>query len=428
MKEIAEQIQDLLPRERQFLHRIYSKVLEDYAYVWDEFEDTGKLRQILLVIMKLFIEEHKELRDLSQVDQQEFKNAFRELISNPDALLQSGRKNQIRAIEGLSIEEWIKKVRSDINTINGIIERYEISLTSKLQRLYFTVPNHEIILSAVKVGRAMFERDIKHLGFGSPHMSKVHSYEDVEVQAFVLGIPADLNTEEIAIKSYLTYGLHFADDIFDAPDLEPSVDVLEKNCRNIRTCLMSVGRIGKFAQGMIDKTIHKKGAYKGLHLMIYGSLVQKTQVGEKQNRLLKEFKEIGLKGVAIEVGKDIEKIRDIAYWTTTKTVLEILMASDPVFDMTRPQLWNIIYAPALYYHDIDEEKIQHEINFTEPPTIEEMINMINIAQKHIRNYPDTRLSQRVLQLRFLFTAFQNKLPQQISHKYEELIKYLEGLI
>ena len=65
MKEIAKQIQDLLPKEKQFLHRIYAKVLEDYAYVWTEFEDTGKLRQILLVIIKLFIEEIKTLNRYS---------------------------------------------------------------------------------------------------------------------------------------------------------------------------------------------------------------------------------------------------------------------------------------------------------------------------------------------------------------------------
>ena len=42
---------------------------------------------------------------------------------------------------------------------------------------------------------------------------------------------------------------------------------------------------------------------------IFKKSVLKTEVVEKQNRLLKEFKEIGLQGVAIEVARDIEKIK-----------------------------------------------------------------------------------------------------------------------
>ena len=82
MKGLSRQIQLLLPKEKQFLHQIYTKTIQEYAYIWEEFEDIEKLRKILLFIVKLFYIEHKGLRDLSQFDQEKFKKSFRELTED----------------------------------------------------------------------------------------------------------------------------------------------------------------------------------------------------------------------------------------------------------------------------------------------------------------------------------------------------------
>lgn len=239
-------------------------------------------------------------------------------------------------------------------------------LPSKLEKLYSLIPEHEKILEAIRKGREEFEADVAKLGYKSFHMSKVHSYEDVEVQAFMVGIPADLNTDEIVIKVYHTYATHFIDDFLDRPDLEPSGETLERYCRNnIRDCLDAIGTLGLFANRMAEKALHPEGVYKGLHRMIYGSLVQKTPVGEKQNQYLREFKELGLQGVDKEVAQDIQTISDVTYWQTTKTLQEFMFSSDADFDMTQAELWNLIYSPALYYHDIDQEEAEGEINFPE---------------------------------------------------------------
>ena len=73
MNELSRQIQLLLPKEKQFLHEIYVKVIKDYSYLWEEFKDIKKLRNILLVIVKLFIEEHKLVNNLSQLDKENCK-------------------------------------------------------------------------------------------------------------------------------------------------------------------------------------------------------------------------------------------------------------------------------------------------------------------------------------------------------------------
>lgn len=125
MEQLLQQIKQLLPREKKFLYQIYEKVIRDYAYLWEELEDLKKLRQILLVIIKLFIEEHKQLRDLSQVDQEELARDFRRLLSSRDALLQKGRQHQIDEIESIGIERWIELSWTEINKINKLIEFYE---------------------------------------------------------------------------------------------------------------------------------------------------------------------------------------------------------------------------------------------------------------------------------------------------------------
>lgn len=135
MNELSRQIQLLLPKEKQFLHQIYTKTIQDYAYLWEEFEDIEKLRKIILFIVKLFYIEHKGLKDLSKLDKEKFKKSFRELLTNHDALLQKTRRSQIREIEGIGAEEWLKLIKKDIMTISKIIEDYENpNLVEKTER------------------------------------------------------------------------------------------------------------------------------------------------------------------------------------------------------------------------------------------------------------------------------------------------------
>ena len=89
---LEAQIFRFLPQEKRFLYQIYHKFIEDHAYLWEEVEDIEKLRYILMTVIKLFYEEHKHLNDISQVDQKEFNRAVRELITNPDALMQRQRR------------------------------------------------------------------------------------------------------------------------------------------------------------------------------------------------------------------------------------------------------------------------------------------------------------------------------------------------
>jgi hypothetical protein len=126
MQALKATIFRFLPEEKKFLHKIYSKFIDDHSYLWSEAEnlDLAKLRHILLVIIKLFYEEHKSLNDISQIDQQEFNRVVRELINDPDALLQRARAAQIMEIEHTGLEAWFNAFKRDIEKINQIIQKY----------------------------------------------------------------------------------------------------------------------------------------------------------------------------------------------------------------------------------------------------------------------------------------------------------------
>jgi len=127
MDRLKARIWRFLPEEKKFLHKIYLKFIDDHANIWREAEnlDLARLRYILFVIVKLFYEEHKHLTDISQIDQQEFNRAVRELIADPDALLQKTQKAQIKAIDRLGVERWFNAFRKDIEKLNQIIIGYE---------------------------------------------------------------------------------------------------------------------------------------------------------------------------------------------------------------------------------------------------------------------------------------------------------------
>ena len=55
MNELSMQIQKLLTKENQFLHDIYVSALKDYSYLWDRIPDMNRLRQTLILIIRLFI-------------------------------------------------------------------------------------------------------------------------------------------------------------------------------------------------------------------------------------------------------------------------------------------------------------------------------------------------------------------------------------
>ena len=295
----------------------------------------------------------------------------------------------------------------------------------KLVKLYSTVPNSASILEGVQRGRREYLIKLKEYGLlqkHTSHISTVHAYDDVEVQAFILAIPSDGNLEEMSVKSLLTYGSHFIDDFLDRPDLEPGLDTLSRHRRNIKELLDSIGDVGKFAHFLAQKTRHPDGVYRGLQLMAYAALIHLARTKKEQETYLEEHKQFNLAEASEELRTDIISMSNVAHWLSTKTAQEIWFGVEPKYNSNLALLWNLIYSPALYLHDAHEEKQKGELNFygNKLPTLDEMIFMIDVAAKHIKMHQDDRLEQRLLQLRFLRKAFEPVLPRKILESYDGL--------
>lgn len=301
----------------------------------------------------------------------------------------------------------------------------EEKMASKLEALYSQVPGWENILVSVKEGREKFNADLQTNGlerFGLD-TSRVHGYSDIETQAFILGIPSKENPEEISTKSYLTYGAHWIDDFFDNPNLGVQDEKLFDDRHDIKKVLNNLDKVGQVGFFMADKVPNPEGVYKGLGRILYGGLVQRSRFKEQREMLVREYQDLGIKHIDNHVAEEIKQIQPEAYWMTNKTVIELINSPESSLDFTAQELWNLIYAPALYYHDIAEEEKRGESSFDkeEQPKIEEMIKMIKIGAKHLSEFPDERLKLRMEQLRFLLTAFRKVLPDQIVSEYEIIV-------
>ena len=263
-------------------------------------------------------------------------------------------------------------------------------IPSKLTQMYDNVLDSNTVLACVRMGKILFLEELAKHGIDSRfgNLSAVHSYDDVEVQAFILAMPSRERPQEMVTKAFMNYALHFIDDCFDRPDLEPSYETMVEHRQNIPRLLDSMGNVGRFGHTMAKKTRHPMGFYRGLSRLVYGALVQLASDAESQDKYLKEYKELFSRGHPQELVRDIKSLRDIVYWLTNKTAQDFWFAVENTYDPTLAELYGILFAPAIYFHDDKEEREKGELNFfgKQEPTIDEMVNMIKIAGKHIEIY------------------------------------------
>lgn len=275
---------------------------------------------------------------------------------------------------------------------------------------------------AIEKGR----EDYENLKSGNSE-SRVHAESDVYAQSMIIGITS-LNSEEARAQTLYTYGAHWIDDFFDSSDSPLEFTEMNKYRKNVQQLFNNHPELNKLCQEMFRRSKHPEGFWKGMTRMLYGGLIQRSRNKKEQDQFLKEYKQIGLQGIAPEVASDIEKVRNIPFWMTNKVIFEYIESTFEDSNETLGELWNLAYSPALYLHDADEEEKQGELDFNgrSNPKISEMIQMIDIATKHIGQY-ENRPQERLRQLRVLRKAFEKVLPKGISQAYDRLEKELEKI-
>jgi len=165
---------------------------------------------------------------------------------------------------------------------------------------------------------------------------------------------------------------------------------------------------------------HPEAIHKTLHRMLYGGLVQRSTSYAERQGLVMEYQEVATRFVDPAIIREIRGVQPEAYWASNKSVLEISNAAEKQLDFTASELWNLVYAAALYYQDADQESACGELNFEEHemPRLTEMVRMIRIGGKYLsRIYPPGSAQMR--QLKFVAQSFQN-LPREVVSEYRTL--------
>lgn len=295
---------------------------------------------------------------------------------------------------------------------------------SPLEPLYQMIPRSRDIIAAVRAGEREFqdllaEAGLLELGTST---SAVHPYHDIEVHAFVLGIVSEDRWDEIQTKSFLTYASHWLDDFFDSPDRVADAAQLSRDRHDIRRALANMGPVGVVGFAMAGRVPHPEAIYKTLHRMLYGGLVQRSHDYAERQKLVGEYRDVATRFVDPHVIERIRKLQPEAYWTTNKSVLEISNAAEQELDFSGAELWNLVYAPALYYQDADEERARGELSFEddEAPRLSEMVAMIRLGASYLAcAYAPG--SPQMRQLEFVTRSFAN-LPPEVIREYRSLFE------
>jgi len=308
-----------------------------------------------------------------------------------------------------------------MNTERRRIEQTE-DVGSHLTSLYRTIPRWREIIAAVRAGETEFQHLLAETGLLElgTSTSAVHPDKDMEIHAFVLGIVSEDRWDEIQTKSFLTYASHWIDDFFDSPERVADPVQLLRDRHDIRDALANMGPVGAVGFAMVNRVPHPEAIYKTLHRMLYGGLVQRSHDYAERQKLVREYWNVAMRFVAADLFARIRKLQPEAYWTTNKSVLEISNAAERELDFTTAELWNLVYAPALYYQDADEERARGELSFEddEGPKLSEMVKMIRLGAEHLaRIYPPG--SPQMRQLEFVARSFGN-LPVEVVNEYRSL--------
>jgi hypothetical protein len=187
-----------------------------------------------------------------------------------------------------------------------------------------------------------------------------------------------------------------------------------------------MGPVGAVGFAMIERVPHPEAIEKTLHRMLYGGLVQRSHDHTERQLLVREYFDVATRFVDPLLARQIAELQPEAYWTTNKSVLEISNAAEPKLDFTIAELWNLVYAPALYYQDADEERARGELSFgpDEEPRLFEMVRTIRLGASYLGRSGMHDAAQ-MRQLDFVTRSFAN-LPLEVANEYRALLNTAEA--
>lgn len=309
-----------------------------------------------------------------------------------------------------------------------------LRLRSRLRTVHHAVPEAQAILRVVREARSEFETLLASSCDPCkypPHLSSVHSYDDVEVQALILVIPS-LNAAKMRMKAFLTYATHWIDDLFDRFKFEPAIKEKIKSERlNLKSVLLILGcEFSEMFQSLFRYSVHPAAIEKGIHRLLYGGLINHADSLLEQQQYLREHADLFVNDLHPHLQMEIsQKLDPLILSLTNKSAQEFWCACEDTYDPNVVALYSLLYTPALYFHDDEQERLEQELQFVDTPlpSVDELIIMIQFFRTMNDQYNDPRRTLRAKQLRILLEAFEGVLPAEISRAYRTVLSSLQKL-
>jgi len=303
-----------------------------------------------------------------------------------------------------------------------------------------------IISSVDHLAYSKFEDDLRDApaSYRYPHLSNVHSLNDTRVHSYILSIPSISHIDEISSKCYITYAAHWLDDIFDR----------QMNTKHFGNRLTSQlksqhyspdtlvdRRFRSIIKKVVDKAKYNDFANQSIYRLMLGSLIFKKDKYAQNAKNVHRYYLIRLleeDATWILQNKVIELVSDSKYEAlihlTAKTVQELWFACEDIkhpFGYTF--LYSILYGPALYYHNKDQEEecreMEPKMGASGPlPDVEFVANaIVNVANIINEYHDDNRRALRAIQTLVLAESFQGVLfgeNEPIRRAYEDAAKII----
>jgi len=301
--------------------------------------------------------------------------------------------------------------------------------------------------------------------------SRVHAQADLAVQSCIIAVPSrNAQDSEIERKAFIVGLSHWLDDLFDgcretavvkalrrdgkfsfgvpANNLDPDTvqELFQRLYRreivqhteprvyrallerivwaaplddNMKYVYFGLVRVGAGAVMFSPKISHTiRGRFRRSHNKALRRLVAADTAVDTAWR-------IEVVGLLQEIDQGLGSPGQILLSLTTKTVQELAMSSEPVaVNFPLSVLYSILYAPLLYFHDVDDEVEQREMvaldNFD--VNVDCVIEWLRTARAlcHDPRAHDKRSQERSQQLEMAYRCFAPKLPQFVREAMEEI--------
>lgn len=296
---------------------------------------------------------------------------------------------------------------------------------------YGVVPEERLIDVSSRVfrGEQLFRellsdslsRDSASLRF---HLSRVHTYRDVETQAFIMAHHA-LNNREIEIRALWVYLAHWFDDMIDhyyAEAIAQSRFITDPHF-DISTALRELDvRLESLWQNAIKYTTYNVAycneslLHIGMRRLILGGPMFSDSCAGRRADFFRTHRMIVVnhldKNLSYGSFSLVNKMSDDYLACTAKVVVELWDSFDRNADFDLSMVMNLFYAPGLYYHDSTAEREFDEISEQSEFKDNVVAQQLDEVMEFIIGLPNKALTQSLRPVLLFVKSFEPVLKKE----------------